>query len=65
MIADLALALVLAWWSVTAVAVVFVRRLLRNPQALMAKMMQQQQRKRATQTPPRDLAVSFETRPRA
>lgn len=64
MIADLALALVLAWWLVTAFAVVLVRRLLRNPQALMAKMMQQQ-RKRATQTPPRDLAVSFETRPRA
>lgn len=63
MIADLALALVLAWWSVTVVAVVLIRRLLRNPQVLMARMMQQQ-RKQATQTSPKDLAVSFETRNR-
>ena len=41
MIADLALALILAWWSVTVIAVVLVRRLLRNPQALMAKVMRQ------------------------
>ena len=63
MIADLALALVLAWWSVTVVAIVLIRRLLRNPQVLMARMMQQQ-RKQATQTSPKDLAVSFETRNR-
>lgn len=40
MVADLALALVVAWWLFALVAALAVRKVAKNPQALVAKMMQ-------------------------